>query len=408
KPIDQAQFVALLQETIAQVQEAQQRKQRAGLNVRDAQKKVLLDLVKYGFQEISMEERLKRLNIWTLFGDYCVGVMVLKDVHLLAPMSDTVSFTRMNHRIESMIDNCSSRMLQQDYVWAECATGEYLFVALGERTALKTLLNEIQETVKRELCVPAMVGVSDHCTGCHNMFYGYQEARSLALHTHSSTRRQAAPDLDLPGMLAEFENNFEELFRNNAVGELNRTLSFVYDFLFSSYRTDQRAVEAFRQMYESVCDYLATAFPHLQPAFEFPPVPCDSIARMEPFLKKLQSEIKRLESKQNEQRINEICEAVRTLVQRDCASVTLQSAAQDVNISYTYLSIIFKEQTGENFKDYMTRVRMENAARLLGTDKKVYEIAQEVGYSDIKYFSRLFKGFSGSTPNEYREKNYEK
>ena len=59
--------------------------------------------------------------------------------------------------------------------------------------------------------------------------------------------------------------------------------------------------------------------------------------------------------------------------------------------------------TGKNFSDYLKEIRIENAKNmLLNTEQQVEDISFAVGYSDIKYFSRLFKKLTGVTPTEFR------
>jgi len=71
-----------------------------------------------------------------------------------------------------------------------------------------------------------------------------------------------------------------------------------------------------------------------------------------------------------------------------------------------YVSRLFKEKTGENFSDYLVKVRMEKALKLLEEPRyKVYEVGYEIGYKSTKYFYKLFKQYYGCTPTEYR-KNY--
>ena len=75
-----------------------------------------------------------------------------------------------------------------------------------------------------------------------------------------------------------------------------------------------------------------------------------------------------------------------------------------VNISPYYFSKIFKEDTGENFIEYLTNIRIEKAKELLsGSDYSMKEICAMVGYSDPNYFSRTFKKNVGVTPTEYKE-----
>ena len=65
---------------------------------------------------------------------------------------------------------------------------------------------------------------------------------------------------------------------------------------------------------------------------------------------------------------------------------------------------MFKKETGMNFSDYLKKIRIDNAKNmLLNTEQTVEDISYAVGYSDIKYFSRLFKKLTGVTPTEFRK-----
>lgn len=81
---------------------------------------------------------------------------------------------------------------------------------------------------------------------------------------------------------------------------------------------------------------------------------------------------------------------------------TMQDVADRLGTSYAYFSTLFKQQTGETYSGYLTRVRMEEAARLLGeTGLPVAEVAARVGYLYPKHFSRAFKKFHGRSPQQY-------
>ncbi|WP_427050569.1 response regulator [Paenibacillus sp. TC-CSREp1] len=87
--------------------------------------------------------------------------------------------------------------------------------------------------------------------------------------------------------------------------------------------------------------------------------------------------------------------------------ISLQSAASQINVNPSYLSRLFKQEKGENFISYLTRVRIEHAkAYLLNRELKVYEIADKVGYHNYTYFSKIFKKNAGLTPEEYREQQH--
>ncbi|MCR5054375.1 MAG: response regulator [Lachnospiraceae bacterium] len=75
-------------------------------------------------------------------------------------------------------------------------------------------------------------------------------------------------------------------------------------------------------------------------------------------------------------------------------------------INRSYLSTLFKERTGEKFVDYLNRVRIEKSVELLTTtNMKMYQIAKNVGYDNVKYFFKIFKKVMGVTPEAYREEH---
>ncbi|MHA6530065.1 response regulator transcription factor [Paenibacillus sp. BAC0078] len=81
--------------------------------------------------------------------------------------------------------------------------------------------------------------------------------------------------------------------------------------------------------------------------------------------------------------------------------LTLAELSDKVFISRNHLSIIFKNFTGETFNNYLTRVRIEKARELLmERNMLVYEVAEQVGYKNIPYFSTLFKKIIGMNPTE--------
>lgn len=83
--------------------------------------------------------------------------------------------------------------------------------------------------------------------------------------------------------------------------------------------------------------------------------------------------------------------------------LSLNSAASFVNISPSYLSAIFSQETGQSFVKYLTDLRMNKAKELLMcTNKRSNEISTEVGYKDPHYFSYLFKKLQGCSPLQFR------
>ena len=80
-----------------------------------------------------------------------------------------------------------------------------------------------------------------------------------------------------------------------------------------------------------------------------------------------------------------------------------------LNISQGHLSSIFKKQTGKNFSDYVTEVKIEKAKELIGTYQyMMYEVSDMLGFDTQYYFSAVFKKITGYTPKEYENMTIKK
>ena len=84
--------------------------------------------------------------------------------------------------------------------------------------------------------------------------------------------------------------------------------------------------------------------------------------------------------------------------------ITLEEVASKLSITPEYLSTLFNREMGMNFTTFLKQFRISHAKRLLkGTNMKIYEISQAVGYRDSKYFMRVFKEELGISAKEFRE-----
>lgn len=87
-------------------------------------------------------------------------------------------------------------------------------------------------------------------------------------------------------------------------------------------------------------------------------------------------------------------------------NITLQQVAKFVHLNPNHFSEVFKRETGVNYIEFVTRERMQRAMEILNeSEVKISQVAGAVGYEDMKYFSQLFKKYTGKTPSEYRQKN---
>ncbi len=100
----------------------------------------------------------------------------------------------------------------------------------------------------------------------------------------------------------------------------------------------------------------------------------------------------------------EIVKVQNYILEHYAEDISLKTLAEVACVSPHYFSAYFKTETGQNYKAYLTRVRMERALHLvLNTDMKTYEIAQQVGYNNVRRFVDAFRTAHQLSPMDYRK-----
>ncbi|OGX60992.1 MAG: hypothetical protein A2189_03165 [Paenibacillus sp. RIFOXYA1_FULL_44_5] len=99
----------------------------------------------------------------------------------------------------------------------------------------------------------------------------------------------------------------------------------------------------------------------------------------------------------------EIERSCRYIQEHQQEPISIADVAEHVELSPNYFGILFRRETGEYFQEYVKRIRMEKAAALLRqSNMKVYEIAEQVGIGNYRYFTEVFCKHFGKSPRDYR------
>lgn len=102
-----------------------------------------------------------------------------------------------------------------------------------------------------------------------------------------------------------------------------------------------------------------------------------------------------------------ITKVIRYMYRNICRTLTLEQISQEFNLSKSYLNAIFQRYTRHSPMDFFIDLKMKEACKLLRSSQlHIYEVAQELGYADPYYFSRLFKKVVGISPREYQNSEY--
>ena len=100
-----------------------------------------------------------------------------------------------------------------------------------------------------------------------------------------------------------------------------------------------------------------------------------------------------------------VARAKHFIAQNRDSAICLASVAKAVNTSTFYFCKLFKRTTGLTFTDYLARVRIERAKKLLlDPNRRVSEVAYDVGFQSLPHFNRVFRRVAGESPTNYRRR----
>ncbi len=101
-----------------------------------------------------------------------------------------------------------------------------------------------------------------------------------------------------------------------------------------------------------------------------------------------------------------LIEKIKEHIAQHCGEdLTLEAMSDIFAMNSSYFSSFFHQKTGVKYKDYLTRVRITEAKRLLlQSDLRIYEVSQRVGFSDVRYFSQVFLKATGVLPKDYKSR----
>jgi two-component system, response regulator YesN len=128
----------------------------------------------------------------------------------------------------------------------------------------------------------------------------------------------------------------------------------------------------------------------------------DLFSILENLLDKVSQSINNLLNTQTRKVISKALDFINNHFHED---ITLNGISEHVYMSPWYFSKLFKKETGETFTEFLLKCRIEKAKELLKNsfELKAYEIAEQVGFNDARYFGQIFKKVTGLTPIEYRD-----
>lgn len=291
-------------------------------------------------------------------------------------------------------------------VWREAAADE---------SEMERLLQNIRLSVRRYLNITVTIGISRKHEAVTEVFQAYLEAmNSLKMKLYLGNDRTYFFDrvqMDEGGVV--FHREFQDRLHHAVASGDNEQLQGLLEGLFQEIRDKKIAATHIDRMLLAILPILQE---HMEPEAyekEFGSFPETWLERMRA-LDTIDELEKRVASyfhqameaarrKRQHKKSKLITDILQYLDEHCSEDISLQMLAERFFVNPSYLSRLFKEEVGQIFTKYVMQLRVRKAQQLLkDTHLKIYEVSEAVGYSDVKYFNKIFKDFTGLTPAEYR------
>ncbi|MBZ4646897.1 MAG: hypothetical protein JG777_2386 [Clostridia bacterium] len=289
-------------------------------------------------------------------------------------------------------------------------TGDEYFQRLEALSIGDYILDKISEKLDADICI----GIGRSYKGLENLSCSYKESLKAIRHAKS---KETVHIMDVPveGKINPAYPLLKEkvLLEKAYIGDASECIQafeFIFDWLVTEYGNSiqnikNKLIELMVLLYRLAWDYGAEENEfinrrhYLDEMLEF-----EELSKLKIWCRERIEYIVRSISSIREKKINSLILKARDYIDKNFKSeITLEDVSREVNVSPHYFSRLFKEETGENFIEYLTSVRIQKAKELLENECiSVKEICYQVGYGDPNYFSRIFKKVVGITPTDYK------
>lgn len=438
KPVNLQELSAVMKRVVSNL-DAEQAEQSFRLDMQNKLKegmpllreKFLLSLISTGAPERELSERLAFLGLdLPIDAAYWVIVIAVDD---LAEIAEERSEPDRQLLWYSVLNICRELIdgQLQGYVF-EHQPGEFAAIlrADGEtgnapeaEETLLELAGNIRRNVEKWLKISVTIGIGDRVTGLSGLTLSYKQAREAANHKWylGKNRIITMDSLDFQADDTVGFNRHDPLYNELLISALKAADMHKLQEVLSSLFADLNRIRRDGLKYgRSVCLQIILAVGQLlleQNALT-PELEAAEARLWEALsVKETLSEIRVLVeahltavceriSEKRTGKVANLVERVRDIIRARYADggLTVADIGKEVYLTPTYISLLFKQETGQTINEFLTQVRVEKAKELLRDPKnKFYDICYAIGYTDPSYFTKLFKKITGVTPSAYRD-----
>lgn len=366
--------------------------------------------------------RAKSLGLEWLIGVPCLSAVFSDDGVRLTEKNGSSAVDMLNYGIYNIVKEklgnfgLGTAIIKNDKIVALLAKDAGKDEAASLTQYALVCLEQIRLTIQESLNISLSVGVGRQYPAMDELFHSYNEAISALAYRHSLAGGQVIyiDDIEPNRHTLQIFDKARELQLIDAVkhGEKKQVEAIVDDLLLNASQGNAYSLRIYAL---SMLISLASEAESLGLTIDLFKMP----GKLEVFFQKkgerelrdtvLYACLALLDQISGHRQTNcsSAVEKALHYIEQHYANpeLSVEEVCQELHLSSSYFRALFKKEMSAPFGNYVTRVRMEKAkALLLSTDKKNYEIAEKVGYSDPHYFSFCFKKYYGASPNEMRER----
>lgn len=432
KPVQEAELLEVLNEASKdlehrELEKAQVSKLKA--LIRDSlpllKERFLLNLVRGNLKETEINSKLSFLNINMQSSDLFCMVISLDDYFIFAEKSNEDDQNLYKFAVQNIAEEVLAKAQGHFAVFEEKRNEIGVLFWFDEPpasylSAIYPVLQEIQDYIRSYLRTTVSIGVGRMYKSLSEIPKSYAEAReSLAFRTvYGKNSILYIGDINPTGSYKTPVHIYEkqdELLKAVKSGSLENSAQ-IMDLIFESFRSESyiRSEHIHLFVLQMIIELEKVIFEFDGDAGEifgrkFAPLALLNFDTFDDIQQRLAEIIGKtvdfINSKRRQVNRNFI-EKAKEFINGSFAreDLNLGAIAEKVCVSPGYLSQLFKQVEGISCVEYITKVRINNAKKLLKeTTLKTYEIAEKSGYVDPQYFSTCFKKIVGVSPTDYRD-----
>ena len=388
--------MGFLREAMERAEAIKELRERQNFSLEAARQRVVGEVLSSGVTDTRADKDLRMTGLTPLLEDYLVASLNVYEYQMATPYDNANQMKNLRRFIAGSVARAMKELTAGEHLFVDVLRGNLVLVAGCDAQVLEEALRRVSWELFDTFSLRSDFVISVRHRGAAELFTAYCESQGIRLPGGAFSMLDDA-ELNLVRQIQELKRQTAASIARDTPAQVGAKLVMVAEMLSRSYDANALAID--------FCLDLMGVAGSMMPGDGAPSKRPSAlkVSDLLPEIEALKRKLTEYHAQCVRRRAGDLVEATKRFIRENLADTTQESVASHVGVSAIYLSVLFKEVTGENFRDYLIAAKINRAKQLLAeTDIRVYEIALQSGYTDIKYFSKNFRRLVGCSPNEYR------